>query len=64
MPDSYDEIEARIQAAIASIPSDRKSNIARLARDFAVPESRLRARYNNRMTRFNYEEKNQVFTIN
>ena len=64
MPDSYDEIEARIQAAIASIPSDRTSNIARLARDFAVPESRLRARYNSRMIRFNCGEKNQVLIIN
>ena len=62
MPDSYDEIEARIQAAIASIPPDRKPNIAKLARDFAVPESRLRARYNGRMTRSNCGGKNQVLT--
>ena len=44
MPDSYDEIEARIQAAIASIPPDQKPNIVKLARDFTVSESRLRAR--------------------
>ena len=42
MPDSYDEIEARIQAAIASIPPDQKPNIARLARDQAGPKSRDR----------------------
>ena len=51
IPDSYDEIEARIQAAIASILSDKKPNIAKLARDFAVPESRLRARYKGRNDR-------------
>ena len=46
MPDSYDEIEARIQATIASIPPDRKPNIAKLARDFTVPYFKLHARYN------------------
>ena len=45
MPDSYDEIEARIQAAISSIPSGQKSNIVKLARDYVVPEQQLHARY-------------------
>ena len=48
MPDLYDEIKAHIQAAIAFILPDKKPNIAKLARDFAVPESRLRARYKRR----------------
>ena len=45
MTDSYDEIEARIQAALASISREEKPNITKLAQDYAVPESRLRARY-------------------
>ena len=51
MYNSYDQIEACIQAAIASIPPDTKPNIAKTARDFAVPVSRLRARYNRRKNR-------------
>jgi hypothetical protein len=53
MADSYDEIEARIQAALASIPPDQKPNIAKLARDYTVPASRLRARHNGRRNRSN-----------
>ncbi len=53
MPDSYDQIEARIQAAIASILPNKTPNIAKLARDFTVPESRLRARYKGRKDRSN-----------
>src|SRR5438034_7381108 len=53
MPESYEEIETRIQAAIASILPDKQPNIAKLARDFAVPEARLRARYNGRKARSN-----------
>ena len=53
MPDSYEEIEARIQAALSSIPSGQKPNIAKLARDYAVPEQQLRARYKRRKDRSN-----------
>ena len=51
MPNLYDEIKARIQAAIASILPDQKPNIAKLAQSFAVPEWRLRARYKERKDR-------------
>ena len=64
MPDSYDEIEVRIQAAIASIPPDRKPNIAKSARDFAISESRLRACCNGRIIKSNYEGMNQILIIN
>ena len=63
MPDSYDEIEARIQAAIASILPDKKPNIAKLARDFAVPESRLRARYNGRNDRSHCGGAGRMLTV-
>src|SRR5438034_11797017 len=53
MADSYDEIEARIQAALASILPDQKPNIAKLARDYAVPVSRLRARHKGQKDRSN-----------
>jgi Tc5 transposase DNA-binding domain len=53
MTDSYDEIEARIQAALASISPEEKPNIAKLSRDYAVPESRLHARYKGRKNRSN-----------
>ena len=38
MPDSYEEIEARIQAALSFISSGQKLNIAKLAQDYTVPE--------------------------
>ena len=63
MPDSYDEIEARIQAAIASILSDKKPYIAKLARDFAVPESRLRARYKGRNDRSYSKESSRMLIV-
>ena len=56
MADSYDEIEARIQAALAFILPDQKPNIAKLARDYAVPASQLWARHNGQRNRSNYEE--------
>ena len=48
MADLYDEIETRIQAALASVPPHKNPNIAKLARDSAVPEQRLRARHKGR----------------
>lgn len=41
MSDSYNDIEAHIQVASAS--TDENPNIAKLAVDFVVPESRLYA---------------------
>jgi hypothetical protein len=50
MPDTYEEVEARIQRVLDSIPSDCTPNISRLARDNDVPYQRLRARYHGRKT--------------
>jgi len=45
MTDSYNEIEAHIQAALAFISNEENPNIVKLSQDYVVPESRLRARY-------------------
>ena len=62
MPDSYEEIEARIQAALSSILPDQKPNITKLAQDYAVPEQRLRARYKRQKNRSNCEEAGRSLT--
>ena len=56
MTDSYDEIEARIQAALAFISREENPNITKLAQDYAVSESRLQARHKERKNRLNCEE--------
>ena len=48
MPDTYHDIEDRISEAIQSLDNQRKPNIAKTARDFRVPRSRLRNRWNGR----------------
>ena len=60
MPDSYEQIEARIQAALASISPEEKPNIAKLSQDYAVSVSRLRACYNGRKNRLNYEGADRI----
>ncbi len=56
MSDSYADVEARIQAALASILSDKTSNIVALMREYMVPASRLQARYKEWKNRSNCEE--------
>ena len=46
MPENYAEIEARIEAACERLSELDKPNIAAMAREFRVPDSRLRARWN------------------
>ena len=62
MLNSYDEIEARIQAALASISRKEKSNIAKLAWDYTVPISRLRARFKRQNNRLNCGRDGHIFT--
>ncbi|KAJ5773060.1 transcriptional regulator family: Centromere protein B DNA-binding region [Penicillium paradoxum] len=45
MPNTNAEIEAQISKAIASLSDQSKPNISKTAREFAVPESRLRRRW-------------------
>jgi DDE superfamily endonuclease len=51
MPESYHDIEDRIQTVIASIPHDRKPKLKQLARIHHVPYQRLLARFNGRQSR-------------
>ena len=51
MPDTYYDIEDRIHEAIDTIPRDQKPNIAKLAREFNVPEQRLRQRWKGRLSK-------------
>ena len=46
MSESYSEIESRIQEALDALSKRDKPNIAAAAREFRVPEQRLRARWN------------------
>lgn len=51
MTESYDEIEARITLACEELSEYAKPNVAAAAREFEVPETRLRARWNGRQTK-------------
>jgi len=48
MPESYAETKARIEQALHRFCDCEKSNIAAMAREFQVPVTRLRARWNRR----------------
>jgi hypothetical protein len=61
-PDPYEETENRIRLALASIPENEKPNLTRLAKEYGVPYSRLRARYHGRGTRTNCGGSNRVLT--
>ena len=51
MPDTYHDIEDRISEAVKSLDSQGKPNVAKTARDFRVPPSRLRNRWNGRRSK-------------
>jgi hypothetical protein len=59
MPSDYHIIEAKIQNAIEHLRQQKKPNIAKAARDFEVPISRLRARWKGRQTRSQQTPLNQ-----
>jgi DDE superfamily endonuclease len=52
MPDTYEEIEDRIQQVLDSILPDSTPNFTRLAKENNVPYKRLLARYHGRPTLF------------
>jgi hypothetical protein len=52
MPKDNAEIEIRITKAMASLSAQSKPNIAKTAREFAVPMNRLRHRWNGGKTLF------------
>ncbi len=41
MPEDYAAIEKRIQSALDTLQDEAKPNVARIAREHAVPEKRL-----------------------
>ena len=51
MSESYSEIESRIQEALDALSKRDKPNIAAAAREFRVPEQRLRARWKGRLSK-------------
>ena len=51
MSESYSEIESRIREALDALSKRDKPNIAAAAREFRVPEQRLRARWNGRVSK-------------
>ncbi|KAJ5138584.1 uncharacterized protein N7515_003432 [Penicillium bovifimosum] len=52
MPKSNQEVESQILKALESLSEQTKPNIAKTAREFAVPESRLRGRWKGRKSLF------------
>ena len=50
MSTEFAAIEARITEACCKLAESQRPNIAHIAREFEVPESRLRARWNGRQT--------------
>ena len=53
MPKTYEEIEAKIQQVLDSLPPDFVPNLSRLARENDLPYYRLRKRYQGCRTLFN-----------
>lgn len=51
MPDTYYDIEQRISEAIKSLTSQTKPNVTKTAREYHVPSSRLRNRWNGRRSK-------------
>jgi len=51
MSEKYTEIEARIKEVCKKLNNCEKPNVAAVAREFEVPETRLRARWNERQSR-------------
>jgi len=62
MPESYAETEARIEQALHKLHDCEKPNIAAVAREFQVPVSRLRARWNGRSSKQDLPEPNKRLT--
>lgn len=61
MPQSNADIEAQIVKAIASLSNQSKPNFAKTAREFSVPASRLRRRWNGGKSLFERQPNNRKF---
>ena len=62
MPDTYRDVEERILEAVEDLEHQDKPNIASTARDFDVPEQRLRKRYQGRASKIEVERQNKALS--
>jgi hypothetical protein len=62
MPDTYRDVEERILEAVEDLQHQDKPNIASTARDFDVPEQRLRKRYQGRASKINVGGQNKALS--
>jgi hypothetical protein len=62
MPDTYRDVEERILEAVENLQHQDKPNIASTARDFDVPEQRLRKRYQGRASKIDVGGQNKALS--
>lgn len=62
MPDTYRDVEERILEAVEDLEHQDKPNIASTARDFDVPEQRLRKRYQGRASKIEVGGQNKALS--
>jgi hypothetical protein len=60
MPDTYRDLEERILEAVEDLQHQDKPNVASTARDFDVPEQRLRKRYRGRASKIDVGGQNKT----
>jgi hypothetical protein len=61
MPNTYRDLKKRILKAVKDFQHQDKPNIVSTARDFDVPEQRLRKRYRGRASKINVGGQNKTF---
>jgi hypothetical protein len=62
MPDTYRDVEERILEAVENLEHQDKPNIASTARDFDVPEQRLRKPYQGRTSKIEVGGQNKALS--
>ncbi len=62
MPESYREVEERIEDALEAIETREKPNISAIAREFEVLYQRLRARSMGILSHFKRRSVNKLLT--
>jgi hypothetical protein len=60
MPDTYRDLKERILKAVEDLQHQDKPNIASTARDFDVPEQRLRKRYQGQASKIDVGGQNKT----
>ncbi len=62
MPEDYAAVEYRIQEALDALRKQQKPNLAKIAREFAVPDQRLRARWKGQSSKTERAGANRVLS--